>query len=107
MRRIVRQEKANEIKKRRCIRLVKPAMTYGMEAVPVKKNNESRMEIAEMRMLRWMYGVTTQDKKVYKDQRSSEDGGGFVMKRDREGDEKRALDSEVQGRKRRGRLRTR
>ena len=40
----------------------RPAMTYGVETVPVKKINESRMEVAEMRMLRRMCGVTREDR---------------------------------------------
>ena len=31
--------------------VVTPAMTYWAEAVPVKKINERRMEVGEMRML--------------------------------------------------------
>ena len=37
---------------------VRPAMLYGMETLPVKKANETRMNVTEMRMLRWMCGVS-------------------------------------------------
>ena len=33
---------------------VRPAMLYGMETLPVKKANATRMNVTEMRMLRWM-----------------------------------------------------
>lgn len=32
-------------------------MTNAAEAFPVKKVNEKRMEVAEMRMLLWMYDI--------------------------------------------------
>ena len=41
---------------------VRPAMLYGMETLPVKKANETRMNVTEMRMLRWMCGVTKKDR---------------------------------------------
>ena len=43
--------------------VVRPAMMYdGMEATPIKKVNEKRMNVAEMKMLRWMSGVTRKDR---------------------------------------------
>ena len=42
--------------------VVRPAMMYGMEATPIKKVNEKRMNVAEMKMLRWMSGVTRRDR---------------------------------------------
>lgn len=36
--------------------VIKPAMLYGMECWLVKKTQERKMEIAEMRMLRWSCG---------------------------------------------------
>ena len=38
--------------------VVRPAMTHGAEAVPLKKINERRIEVADMRMLRWICGLT-------------------------------------------------
>ena len=42
--------------------VVRPAMVYGAETWPVKKAQERKLEVAEMRMLRWMCGVTRRDK---------------------------------------------
>ena len=42
--------------------VVQPAMMYGMEATPIKKVNEKRMNVAEMKVLRWMSGVTGRDR---------------------------------------------
>ncbi|KAI5720850.1 hypothetical protein M8J77_012470 [Diaphorina citri] len=42
--------------------VVRPAMLYGAETWPVKKVQEKRMEVAEMRMLRWSCGVTRMDR---------------------------------------------
>ena len=37
-------------------------MTYGSETWAIKKAQEKRMDVAEMRMLRWMCGVTRRDR---------------------------------------------
>ncbi|XP_045122647.1 uncharacterized protein LOC123511098 [Portunus trituberculatus] len=42
--------------------VVRPAMLYGAERWPIKKAQENKLEVAEMRMLRWMLGVTKRDK---------------------------------------------
>ncbi|XP_063603267.1 uncharacterized protein LOC134779196 [Penaeus indicus] len=42
--------------------LVRPAMMYGMETVAVTKVQEERMQVAEMKMLRWSLGLTIMDK---------------------------------------------
>ena len=42
--------------------VVRPAMIYGSETWPLKKSQERKMEVAEMRMLRWMLGVTRRDR---------------------------------------------
>lgn len=42
--------------------VVRPAMIYGSETWPVKKTQERKMEVAEMRMIRWMLGVTRRDR---------------------------------------------
>ena len=42
--------------------LVRPAMMYGSEAWPIKKVHEKKQDVAEMRMLRWMCGVTRHDR---------------------------------------------
>ncbi|OIT40319.1 exocyst complex component sec6 [Nicotiana attenuata] len=42
--------------------VVRPAMLYGAECWPVKNSHVQRMKVAEMRMLRWMCGLTRLDK---------------------------------------------
>ena len=42
--------------------VVRPAMLYGAEAWAVKKPHEKKLDVAEMRMLRWMRGVTKMDR---------------------------------------------
>ena len=32
-------------------------LLYGLEAAPLKKSEEKKMDVAEMRMLRWMVGA--------------------------------------------------
>ena len=41
--------------------MVRPAMSYGLEAAPLKKSEEKKMDVAEMKMLKWMVGVTRRD----------------------------------------------
>ncbi|KAL1457438.1 hypothetical protein WDU94_007671 [Cyamophila willieti] len=42
--------------------LVRPAMMYGAETWAMNKIHENRLEVAEMRMLRWSCGVTRMDR---------------------------------------------
>ena len=42
--------------------VVRPAMLYSAETWPITKAQERKMEVAEMRMLRWMSGVTRKDR---------------------------------------------
>ena len=42
--------------------VVRPAMMYGGETWPIKKAQGQRLDVAEMRMLRWMCGITMMDK---------------------------------------------
>ena len=42
--------------------VVRPAMMYGAKTWPVKKEQEKKLDVAEMKMLRWMCGVTKMDK---------------------------------------------
>jgi len=41
---------------------VRPVMLYGTECWPVKNLHVQKMQVAEMRMLRWMCGHTRMDK---------------------------------------------
>ena len=98
---------------------VRPVMTYRAEAGPVKKINKRRMEVAGMRMLQWICGMTMEDRisnarirgtmKVGEVSKKTQEarlrGYGHLMRSDGENDEKRALDMEVQ--RRRGRPKTR
>ncbi|XP_063875044.1 uncharacterized protein LOC135108200 [Scylla paramamosain] len=42
--------------------VVRPAMLYGMETVPLTKKQEAELEVAELKMLRFALGVTRMDK---------------------------------------------
>ena len=42
--------------------VVRPALMYGAETWALKKAHEKKLEVAEMRMLRWMCEVTKLDK---------------------------------------------
>ena len=42
--------------------VIRPAMLYGAETWATTKRQEKRIEVTEMRMLRWMCGVTRKDK---------------------------------------------
>ena len=42
--------------------MVRPALMYGAETWALKKAQVKKLEVAEMRMLRWMCGVTKLDK---------------------------------------------
>ena len=37
-------------------------MMYGLETAPIKKTEEKKLDVAEMKMLRWMSGVTREDR---------------------------------------------
>ena len=48
--------------------MIKPAMMYGTETWALKKAEERKVQVAEMRMLRWMVGRSRKDKirmKIY------------------------------------------
>ena len=101
--------------------VVRPAMMYGMEATPIKKVNEKRKNAAEMKILRWMSGVTRRDRisntqirgtvKVVELSKKVQEARlrwyGHVLIRDEEVVERRMMDMEVQGRRGRGRPKTR
>ena len=42
--------------------MVRPAMMYRLEATaPLRKSEEKKMDMSEMKMLRWKVGVTRRD----------------------------------------------
>ena len=42
--------------------VVRPTMLYGMETVAVTERQMGRMEVAELKVVRWALGVTRKDK---------------------------------------------
>ena len=92
-------------------------MLYGTEATSVKKADEKKMDVAEMRMLRWMCGVTQEDKirneyirgstKVVEVSKKMQEGRlrwyGHILRREEDHVGKQTMEMEVQGRRRRGR----
>ena len=97
--------------------VVRPAMMYGAETWAVKKAQEKKFDVAEIRMLRWMSGVNKLDiirnerirgttkvgeisKKV---QESRLKWYGHVLRREDEYVGKRVMAMEVPGNRRRGR----
>lgn len=97
--------------------VVRPAMMYGAETWPLKKMQERRLDVAEMRMLRFMCGVTRMDKirnerirgtvKVTEVSRKVQERRlqwyGHVMRREEDYVGRRVMEMEVQGRRSRGR----
>ena len=41
--------------------VIKPTMTYGADCWEIRKKDENRLHVAEMRMLRWISGKTRKD----------------------------------------------
>ena len=55
--------KMNVKTKRKVYRtVVRPALVYGAETGALKKTQETKFAVGEMRMLRWMYGVAKLDR---------------------------------------------
>ena len=42
--------------------VMRSALIYGLESAPIKKTEERKLDVAEMKMLRWMSGVTKMDR---------------------------------------------
>ncbi|KAI0527149.1 hypothetical protein KFK09_002747 [Dendrobium nobile] len=42
--------------------VVRPAMLYGAKCWPLKEKHNIKLSIAEMRMLKWMRGLTLRDR---------------------------------------------
>ena len=97
--------------------VVRPAMMYGAETWPLKKTQERKLEVEEMKMLRWMCGVTKMDKirnerirgtaKVEKISKKIQERRlqwyGHVGRREEEYVGRRVMEMEVPGRRGRGR----
>ena len=97
--------------------VVRPAMIYGSETWQIKKAQEKRLEVAEMRMLRWTMGKTRMDK--IRNETIRKMGGvvevsrkiqerrlqwyGHVMRREDDYVGRRVASIQVEGRRARGR----
>ncbi len=88
-----------------------PALVYGAETWTLKKAQEKKLEVAEMRMLRWMCGVTKLDEIRNERIRGTRKVGeitkkvqermlkwyGHVMRREEHYVGRRAMEMKVQG----------
>ena len=91
--------------------VVRPALMYGAETWALKKAQENKLEVAEMRMLRCMCGVTKLDKIRNERIRGTTKVGEItkkvqersVMRREEHYVGRRAMVMKVHGRRRRGR----
>ncbi len=95
--------------------MVRPALVYGAETWTLKKDMENKLEVAEMRMLRWMCVVRKLDKIRNEIIRGTTKVGeitkkvqemklkwyGHVMKREEYYVGRRAMEMKVQGRRKR------
>ena len=101
--------------------IIRPAMIYGAETWSTTKEDEERLDVSEMRMLRWTCGVTKLDRIANRYIRGTmkvrEVSGkirerrlawyGHVERREEDHYLKRIVNMEVPGRRRRGRPKTR
>ncbi|XP_060718066.1 uncharacterized protein LOC132840435 [Tachysurus vachellii] len=97
--------------------VVRPAVLYGLETVSLKKRQESELEVAELKMLRFSLGVTRLDRIRNEYIRGTAHVGrlgdkvrearlrwfGHVQRRESEYIGRRMLDMELPGRRQRGR----
>ena len=97
--------------------VIRPAMVYGLETVAVTKKQVEEMKVAEMKMLRFAMGVTRKDKirneyirgkiKVERLGMKMREGRlrryGHVMRRDQEYLERKMVEMELPGKRKRGR----
>ena len=83
--------------------VVRPALMYGAETWALKKAQEKKLEVAEMRMLRWVCRVTKLDKIRNERIRIRLKWYGHVMRREEHYVGRRAMVMKVQGRRKRGR----
>ena len=92
-------------------------MLYGTKTASVRKAEEKKLDVAEMRMLRWMSGVTREDRirneyirgssKVVEISKKAQEGRlrwyGHLLRREEDHVGRRIMEMEVHGRRRRGR----
>ena len=97
--------------------VVRPAMVYGLETVPVTKKQVEEMEVAEMKLLRFTMGVTRKDKIRNEHIRSTvkvewlemklREGRlrwyGHVIRRDQEYIGRKMMEMELPGKRKKGR----
>ena len=97
--------------------VLRPAMMYGAETWAVKKAQEKKFDVAEMKILRWMSGVTKLDRIRNERNRGTTKVGeiskkvqesrlkwyGHVLRREDEYVGKRVMGMEVPGKRKRGR----
>ncbi|KAK3539909.1 hypothetical protein QTP70_019554 [Hemibagrus guttatus] len=97
--------------------VVRPAMLYGLETVSLRKRQDSELEVAELKMLRFSLGVTRLDRIRNEFIRGTAHVGrlgdkvrearlrwfGHVQRRESEYIGRRMLDMELPGRRQRGR----
>ena len=114
---VVRQENGREDQGKVYRTVVRPALMYRAETWALKKAQEKKLEVAEMRMLRWMCGVTRLDKIRNERIRGTTKVGeitkkiqerrlkwyGHVMRREEHYVGRKAMEMKVQGRMKRGR----
>ena len=93
--------------------VVRPTLMYGAETWVLKKAQEKKLDVAEIRMLRWMCGVTKLDKIRNETIRGTTKVGeitkkvlerrlkwyGHVMRREEHYVGRRVMEMKVQGRK--------
>ena len=110
-----------KLKRRLYTAVIRPAMIYGAETWSTTKKEEERMNVNEMRMLRWASGVTRRDRvpnryirgslKVCEISKKIAERRlawfGHVERREEDHYLKRVAHMEIPGRRRRGRPKTR
>ena len=99
--------------------VVRPTMLYGMETMAVTKRQVGKMEVAELKMVRWELGVTRKDKIIKEDVRGPSKivklgdklrnarlrWYGHVKRREEDNVRKKMMEMVVPGRRKRGRPR--
>lgn len=101
--------------------VVRPTMTYGLETAPLRGVEERKLDVAEMKMLRWMVGVTRIDRirneyirgsvKLVEVSKKIQESRlrwyGHLLRRDEDHVGKQVKEMEIEGNRPRGRPKTR